>query len=218
MGIVRRRSESMLCLVAAVLVLGPTVDVLMNGPLRSWDRRLMLGPGGLETTGWAHLFWRVIVMAGQFWLVGSLVTVTAVIVAYRHGSPRLFAAFGVWIIVVNVVVQVFKMLVGRTAPHSGADLLHAGTLSYPSGHAALGAACLLMTAALLAPDLPPGTARRVTMAAHVLAAGAAVATVLLAYHWPTDSIAGWALGVLLGIAGRYAVAFGRPGRGPQGCP
>ncbi|MGI8336870.1 phosphatase PAP2 family protein, partial [Actinomadura scrupuli] len=205
MEIVRRRSERVLCLVAVVLILVPTVDVLVTGPLRSWDQRLMLGPGGLEATGWAHLFWRVVVMGGQFWLVGTLVTVTAAIVAFRHRSLRLFAAFGAWIVVVNVVVQVFKLLVGRTAPHSGADVLHAGTLSYPSGHAALGAACLLMTAALLGPELAPRTARRVTLAAHVLAVAAALATVLLAYHWPTDSLAGWALGVLLGVAGRYAV-------------
>jgi undecaprenyl-diphosphatase len=196
-----------LCLAAAVLVIVPTVDVLMTGPLRRWDQGLMLGPGGLEVTGWAHLFWRAVVMAGQFWLVGSIVTVTAVIVAFRHRSLKLFIAFGVWIIVLNVVVQVFKMIIGRTAPHSRADLLHAGALSYPSGHAALGAACLLMTAALLCPDLAPRTARRVTLTAHVLALGASIATVLLAYHWPTDSIAGWALGVLLGVAGRYVVDY-----------
>jgi hypothetical protein len=42
--------------------------------------------------------------------------------------------------------------------------------------------------------------------------------VLLAYHWPTDSVAGWALGVLLGVAGRYVVMWTgreRPSRTAQ---
>jgi membrane-associated phospholipid phosphatase len=38
-------------------------------------------------------------------------------------------------IALNVVVGAFKYALGRTKPHLGLDILHAGGMSYPSGHA-----------------------------------------------------------------------------------
>ncbi|MEU7458528.1 phosphatase PAP2 family protein [Streptosporangium roseum] len=94
----------------------------------------------------------------------------------------------------------FKQALGRTLPGSGGDLLFAAGQSFPSGHAALGAACLLVSATLV------HGGRYLEGAAHVLAVGVAVATVMLGYHWPSDAIAGWALSVGLGLLGRAIVA------------
>jgi membrane-associated phospholipid phosphatase len=39
------------------------------------------------------------------------------------------------LLALNAVVGVFKLFLGRTKPRDGFDLLHAGGMSYPSGHA-----------------------------------------------------------------------------------
>jgi membrane-associated phospholipid phosphatase len=193
----RRLGYAVLALITAVV----TVDVLATGPLTRWDRRLMLGPDGLKVTGWQFDLWRVVVTAGQFWLVGSAVMIAAALVAWLRRRPLLFVAVGAWLGAVNLVIWVFKKAVGRTAPASGVDLLHTAAESFPSGHSAIGASCLLTIAALVT----GAAGRYATPVAHVIIAGVAVATVMLGYHWPTDAIAGWSFGILLGLAGAATV-------------
>ncbi len=84
---------------------------------------------------------------------------------------------GGWLVVTNAVVWVLKQVIGRTPPGAGVDVLAGAGQSSPSGHAALGASCLLVIAVLMA-----GTAGRyVSGAVHVLAVGVATATVALGY-------------------------------------
>ncbi len=84
------------------------------------------------------------------------------------------------------------------------DHLAAGGRSWPSGHTAAGLALLLIAATLLA---RPGS--RLDRIAYwtipAIAAGVAAATVHLHYHWPTDAIAGWALGLTLGNLARHSL-------------
>lgn len=191
-----------LALVAAVT----TADVLMAGPLTRWDRRLLLGPSTIEATGAWHAFWRIVVMGGQFWLVGSLCGLAVLWAASRYRSWWILLVSGTWMVALNVTLLVFKHWTGRPAPHSGFDALYVpGKVSYPSGHAAIGAACMFMIAVLLTLDRTAEARRRALYWALSLSAMAAVATVMLGYHWPTDSITGYALGVLFGLIGRSAL-------------
>ncbi|WP_405152040.1 phosphatase PAP2 family protein [Sphaerisporangium sp. NBC_01403] len=184
-----------------MVVVVSTVDVLVGGPLRRWDQHLMLGGHGLAVTGWPYAVWRVVVVGGQFWLVGSLVMIAAAVAAWRRRDLVLVPAVGGWLVVTNAVVWVLKQVIGRTPPGAGVDLLAGAGQSFPSGHAALGASCLLVIAALMA-----GTAGRYVIGAvHALAVGVATATVALGYHWPSDAIAGWAAGVVLGLLGQWVV-------------
>ncbi|MFJ2032977.1 phosphatase PAP2 family protein [Streptosporangium sp. NPDC087985] len=214
LGVPRWRLPTAVGCLAVMVVVVSTVDVLIDGPLRRWDQRLMLGVHGLEVTGWPHAVWRVIVVGGQFWLVGSLVMIAAVVAAWRRRALLLVPAVGGWLALISMVIWLFKQALGRTPPGSGVDLLATAGQSFPSGHAALGAACLLVIAALTA-----GTSRRYLIGgAHVLAAGVATATVTLGYHWPSDAIAGWALGIVLGLAGRRVVTgppLGSVSRAPK---
>ncbi|GAB3669478.1 hypothetical protein GCM10027589_37090 [Actinocorallia lasiicapitis] len=190
--------------VLAAVVVIVTWDVLVAGPLTRWDRRSMLPPGGYEVgPGPWHDFWRVVVMGGQFWLIGSLAGLAACWAAWRLRRWWPLVVTGVWIVALNVTVQTFKMLLGRPAPHAGFDALHVpGKLSYPSGHAAMAAACMVMVVGLLALPSRPG---RALWWAYGLSALAALATVLLGYHWPTDTITGYALGLLFGWAGLWGL-------------
>ncbi|GLW99449.1 hypothetical protein Misp02_35360 [Microtetraspora sp. NBRC 16547] len=62
--------------------------------------------------------------------------------------------------------------------------------------------------------LPPW----LTAAFHAWAAVVAAAVVALGYHWPSDAIAGWALGIVLGSLGRllaHRLARDSPARAGQ---
>lgn len=188
-------------IMAAVAVL-TTLDVMVDGPLRHFDH-LLFEDGLPARSGAWFWFWRTVVNGGQYWLVGSLAGATAAIVAYRRRSLWLLLRAGGWLAGAELVIRAVQVTYARTPPRTGVDLLYAdGYLSYPSGHAANGAACLIFIAALA------GASRGWTIAAHALVAGVAVATVALGYHWPTDSIAGWALGLMLAYVGRFVVLPG----------
>ncbi|MGK5555564.1 phosphatase PAP2 family protein [Actinomadura kijaniata] len=186
-------------LLAAVLTVATTLDVLAGGSLRRFDA-WVFADGLPPRTGAWHLFWRTVVNGGQYWLVGGLTALAALWASRRARDPWLLAGAAVWLVASELVIRAAQIAFGRTPPLSGRDVLFAdGYLSYPSGHAANAAACLTMLVALT------GASRRRAACAHVLIVGVAVAVVALGYHWPTDALAGWGLGTVLGCAGRALV-------------
>lgn len=188
-----------LALVAAFVTAVVTADVLVGGPLRHLDGRAFADGLPPRSGAW-HFGWRTIVNGGQYWLVGSITAVVSVVVARRRRSPSLLVGAGVWLVTSELIIRGAQIVLARTPPRTGRDTFFAdGFLSYPSGHAANAAACLLFIAAVT------GASRRWTVAAHALAVAVATATVVLGYHWPTDAVAGWGLGALLACIGRALV-------------
>ena len=200
-----------LAAVAALVAVAVTLDVLLGGPLRHLDGRVFADGLPPRSGAW-HLWWRTVVNGGQYWLVGSLAAIASVVAARRRRSPALLVKAGIWLVGSELLVRGTQVALARTPPRTGHDLLFAdGVLSYPSGHAANAAACLLFIAAVT------GASRAWTAAAHAMAAGVAVAVVTLGYHWPTDAVAGWALGLLLACLGRILV-LPRPPRREGAAP
>jgi membrane-associated phospholipid phosphatase len=213
MAFVRRHRMAVFCWVLVAVVVAVSVDVLVDGPLRQWDRWVMLGSGYSErpicesrsqhcpglrlTSGFWFWVWRTVVWGGQYWLMALLAGSAALVQAVRRRRPWLLVAVGVWLAADQGVVWVFKKIFGRTFPASGVDRLWTSAEAYPSGHAALGASCLLVVAALVA----GAGVRSAMMVAYVLSMAVGVSTVMLGYHWPTDAIAGWAFGILVGLFG-----------------
>lgn len=137
---------------------------------------------------------RLVVWGGQFWLVGLVCGVGALLLARRERTWRPALAVATVLVSVNVSVFVLKWALGRTAPATGHDLVFAGGASYPSGHAATGAAGLWLLAALVSAWLGRRVTRSAAAGVAVAAALVGAATVVLGYHWPTDVLAGWLLG------------------------
>jgi membrane-associated phospholipid phosphatase len=120
----------------------------------------------------------------------------------RTFRPLLLA--GGWIVATEAAIWLAKVVIGRTPPGSGIDQVYAGGMSYPSGHAT-GAFALLLIAVTLA-TTPGSVIDKISCwSVPVVAATVAIAAVQLHYHWPSDALAGWALGLSAGILARQSI-------------
>ncbi|MFI9596404.1 phosphatase PAP2 family protein [Nonomuraea sp. NPDC052265] len=191
---------------AGVLLVLTVGDVLVFGGAHTGDQAVFRDGLPPRSGAW-HAFWRVLVMGGQYWLVGSVAALATAWLAWRARSLPLLLAGGLWLAGGELVIRALQLCFGRTAPLRGVDLLFAEAASFPSGHAANAAACLTFVAGVS--SAPPW----LRTAAHAWAVLVAIAVVTLGYHWPSDAVAGWALGILLGRLGRHLVQRFGPSRG-----
>ena len=68
-------------------------------------------------------------------LTATVLIIAASYITYKFKTWRPLNLAVLSLLALNLVVGVFKLILGRTKPHDGIDLLHAGGMSYPSGHA-----------------------------------------------------------------------------------
>ena len=103
--------------------------------------------------------------------------------------------------VAGVAVFAGKRLFARVRPPGQLHLVHETGGSFPSGHSADSTAVLLaigLTVAIV--FLRRRHLRALAVAASVALAGAiGLSRLELGVHWPTDVVAGWALGVMAAV-------------------
>jgi membrane-associated phospholipid phosphatase len=135
-------------------------------------------------------------------MVGEL-AILATVLLWRRGTCAAISlaptmAFGV----AAAAVVIVKSTVGRTRPPVSLHLVSESDASFPSGHATDSAAVFVTIALVLALFvLRRPIARVLSVAGAGLLTGAIGASrLLLGVHWPTDVLAGWALGVSIAIA------------------
>lgn len=185
-----------------VLFAGTLLDLVTGGLLRGWDHQMI--PTARPSGAPEPALWQALADVGGAGVLTIVLVAAALLhLFWRRPVVQLVKAAG-WILGIEAVIWLAKVTVGRTPPRAQLDQLTAGGMSWPSGHAADGLALLLIAATLLT---RPGTVpdRISRWAIPVIAAGVAVATVRLHYHWPTDAIAGWALGLTLGTLARRSL-------------
>jgi membrane-associated phospholipid phosphatase len=68
-------------------------------------------------------------------LTAVVLILAASYIAYRFKTWRPLNLAVLSLLSLNLIVGTFKLILGRTKPRDGFDLLHAGGMSYPSGHA-----------------------------------------------------------------------------------
>ena len=152
----------------------------------------------LRVHGWMSGPILAVLRAASFFGSTPFILVAALGVAiylWKIGAPRRLRAFAASIAGAVVWVQVFKQLFHRDRPGLFEPLAHAIGYSFPSGHSALSAAFFGSVAGLAAASAPRKrlAVRYLTAAlAAVLAVG--FSRVALGVHWPTDVLAGWAVG------------------------
>ena len=152
------------------------------------DLSRQLGPGWLQASG------RDFTALGSNGVVGALVLVGAGLLALareRRASLFLLATLGGALVLQGLV----KHWVGRPRPDVVPHTARVFTSSFPSSHATISAAITIAAAILLARARPERRfALAAGMAAICLSALVGVSRLYLGVHWPTDVMAGWALG------------------------
>ena len=111
-----------------------TQQVLTNGPLVSYDKEINSQPKP-QFEGLAGFLLRRLDDLGLRGLTATVLLIAASYIAYKFKTWRPLNLAMVSLLSLNLVVGTFKLFLGRTKPRDGFDLLHAGGMSYPSGHA-----------------------------------------------------------------------------------
>jgi membrane-associated phospholipid phosphatase len=111
-----------------------TQQVLTNGPLVAYDKEINSQPKP-QFEGLAGFILRRLDDLGLRSLTATILLIAASFIAYKFKSWRPLNLAMISLLSLNLVVGTFKIVLGRTKPRDGFDLLHAGGMSYPSGHA-----------------------------------------------------------------------------------
>lgn len=111
-----------------------THQVIINGPLVAYDEEIASQPQP-EFEGIQGFILRRLDDLGLRGLTATVLLIAAAFIAYKFKTWRPLNLAFLSVLLLNLVVGGFKLMLGRTKPRDGFDLLHAGGMSFPSGHA-----------------------------------------------------------------------------------
>ncbi len=185
---------------AALFLFAKLADEVGEGSTRRFDEWLLLSlrtPGNLaDPVGprWFEEMARDVTALGGTAVLALMVLAVAGFLAMTRRSH---AAVTVLVSVVGgvIVSQAAKLAFARPRPElvpHGAEIY---TASFPSGHAMMAAVVYLTLGALLARTQSGRRVKAYILAvAVILTLLVGASRVYLGVHWPTDVLAGWALG------------------------
>ncbi|KGH47935.1 phosphoesterase PA-phosphatase [Modestobacter caceresii] len=188
-----------LLLLAALVTVGVTVNLLSRGWLERMDLRV-----SEVTSVWAlrdsWAYWPIWVVTQ----IGGRVTILVVLaglvgwLAVRQRTLVPLVRVVVALALLTTVVYAFKWGTGRTAPAFPGSFFHADGASYPSGHVA-NAVLMWGVARWQAVEfgLPAGVQRATWLLGVLGPVATGVAMVALDFHWVTDAVVGLSVGLLL---------------------
>ena len=111
-----------------------TQQVLTFGPLVEYDKKINSDPKP-QFEGLAGFLLRRLDDLGLRGLTATVLILAASFIAFKFKTWRPLNLAFLSLILLNLVVGTFKLILGRTKPRDGFDLIHVGGMSYPSGHA-----------------------------------------------------------------------------------
>jgi undecaprenyl-diphosphatase len=183
---------------ACFLALTLAVVMLGSAPADVGVREMLLG---LATPAVVDAM-RVVNGAGDW--RGLLPGMLLLFVVFRRARERWWLWVGL-MLTAPTLEWTFKQLVGRPRPE-------ALSLGFPSGHSTA-AAAFFGAVMFLAGALPPRLCAWVRALALVMIALVGMARVILRAHWPSDVLAGIALGLALAAAAGLLASREPPGAG-----
>ncbi|MEI9908060.1 MAG: phosphatase PAP2 family protein [Actinomycetota bacterium] len=112
-----------------------TQQVMTYGWLSTVDRKISEAKRH-NFAPWIDFIFKKIDNLGLRGLTATILLIAAVLISRRFKSWRPLNLAVLSLVALNLVVGFAKLVIGRTKPSLNIDLVHAGGLSYPSGHAA----------------------------------------------------------------------------------
>jgi membrane-associated phospholipid phosphatase len=172
-----------------------TQQVMTNGPLINVDSSISQAKRP-HLAHWFDFGLRKIDNLGLRGLTATILLIAAVLISYQFRSWRPLNLALLSLLALNGVVGIAKLAIGRTKPRLKIDLIHAGGLSYPSGHASNA----LLTWGILAYLIYRYTHRQVfhgRMLATIVGAitlAICVVSLFRQTHWFSDLLGGLFIG------------------------
>jgi len=150
-------------------------------------------------------------------LVLTLVVVLSSALLWLHNRRAQALTFLAAVIGGDLLAEGVKLMVGRARPELVPHLDLVYSSSFPSGHSAMSPIVYFSLAGLVA----AGEGRRAQKALLIAAAiglvlSIGVSRVYLGVHWPTDVLAGWALGTAVAVVATLALHLFAPHRRETG--
>ena len=186
-------------LVAAGLSIGllyVTVDIFVHGPLTALDEAFYKWHPHESIDGlhrWAWLYDKL----GQRSVLLPILLAVAAVLARRHRTWRPLVLAFTSFAILNVIVGVMKLAIGRSETETGDPSVLAGGIIYPSGHSSN----MVLTGGLLVylliryTEHPP--VRRLVAVWTVLTSLTIATSLYLGTHWISDLLGGVLVGGLL---------------------
>jgi membrane-associated phospholipid phosphatase len=178
-----------------------TQQVLTFGPLVEYDKKINSDPKP-QFEGLAGFILRRLDDLGLRGLTATVLIIAASFIAYKFKTWRPLNLAFLSLILLNLVVGTSKLVLGRTKPRDGFDLLHAGGMSYPSGHASNAVLSWGILAYLIYRYAKVDRYQGRLASAGVVAISLTVCVVSLIRHthWFTDLLGGLFVGSALLVA------------------
>lgn len=174
------------------------------------DRAILLAfrrPGALDPLGprWLQETARDVTALGGFTVLTLIVVLGATLLVLHRRRTQAFV-FLAAVLAGQALASLAKHLVGRARPDLVPHLDQVYSSSFPSGHSALSPIVYFTLAGIIAAGEAERSAKAllvVSAALLVLAIG--VSRVYLGVHWPTDVVAGWAIGTAVALIATLAL-------------
>ncbi len=189
---------------------------MREGETTSIDTRLLLA---LRTPGhpadpigppWFEETMRDVTSLGGVTFL-TLLTVSAVAILMFHGKRRHALVFLATVVSAQVSTELLKGFFGRPRPTLVPHGSYVYSHSFPSGHSTLAAATLLSLAALVASLERTRQAKIYDFVLAILITFAVgFSRIYLGVHWPSDVLAGWALGSMWALGSLIALHLTAP--------
>jgi membrane-associated phospholipid phosphatase len=178
-----------------------TAQVLRSGPLIAWDEKINKTPRP-RFDGFSGFLLRRIDDLGLRWLTATILLLAAAYIAYKFKTWRPLNLALLSLLALNLIVGSFKLLLGRTKPRLGVDLIHAGGMSYPSGHASNAVLSWGILAYILYryAKVDRYQGRLASAGVVLLSLTICIVSLIRHTHWFTDLLAGLFIGTSILIA------------------
>ena len=178
-----------------------TQQVITYGPLVNFDNHINEARKP-HFSGFSGFLLRRLDDLGLRGLTATVLILAAIFISIKFKTWRPLNLAILSLLSLNLVVGIFKLVLGRTKPRDGFDLLHASGMSYPSGHASNAVLSWGILAYIIYryARVDKYQGRLATAGVITISLTVCVVSLIRQTHWFTDLLGGLFIGSALLVA------------------